>query len=257
MHTICDGSLREYLMKKKMADTYYHFDRIPVLRANAIFSLFMIEVELFKNEIKHLDDVIEVIFSYIRLNLQILKDSKVAEPLYRDFVNINNLPQFKEMLPEQSTIHFAQALMNFPSTRRMSNDYDADAIQKAIDTLNERIFSVIVISNQKYNESIEFESKDENCRFEYTERKMPDKWTSFWNDPRAIPELSLPSPNPYIPTDFTILYDGSQSVPEHPIKVYESDVSELWYRLDDKYFQPVTHCRMYLEGSTAYSPAEK
>lgn len=229
----------------------------PSIQTNEVYSLFTIDVELFVDGMWHLDDVIEVVFSYLRLNLQKLKQSDSLQQLYRDFVNVKNLPLFHERLPKQSVEHLlAQALM-WNSESETNDEFDPVAIHDAIDALNERNFNIIVFTRRKYDKSIEFELKDGNCRLEYSVRKMPGKWISLWNNPKMFSEINLPSPNPYIANDFTILYNGSQSVPEYPTKVYENDVSELWFRQDDKFLVPTARCHFHLKSTTMSSPDEK
>lgn len=252
LETECEGSLPNYLTRKNWTDDFHTY-----LKPNAIFSLFTIEVVLTEEGAKHLDDIIEVIFTYIRLNLQKLKECEFLERLYHDFADVKNLPLYYEKESQEVARRLARNLMYDTPEYESKDGYDADAIHEAIDTLNKRKFNVIVISSHKYDESIKFELTDGDLGMEYSERKMPIMWTSLWDDPILFPELSLPAPNPYIATDFTIIYDGSQSVPECPTKVFENDISELWFRQDDKFLTPEVCCNFYLKSPLGVSSVDK
>lgn len=185
------------------------------------------------------------------------KENQHLERLYQDFVNIKKLPERLGKPPLYSAEDLAKNLAEYPFKNDFEGEFDSDAIYEAIDALNRRNFNIMVRAPPKYDETIKFELKKESCGVEYSEREMPDKWNYMWNYPKMIPGISSPSLNPYIATDFTIIYDGSQSVPKYPTKVYESDVSELWYRLGDKSLYPYACCYFYFKTPTAMTSVEK
>lgn len=187
------GSLCDYIGKKNWSFPNRFTSQ---LKSNAIFSLFMVKVELSENGMKHLDDVIEMLFSYLQLSLQSLKESELLEQLYRDFVNIIKLPRYYDMPTAQSAEHFAQKLTEYPWTNEMTDEFVANAIHEAIDVLATRKFNIIVISRDELNESIEFESMDESWGLEYSTHKMPEKWISLFDNPKMFAEIALPTPNP-------------------------------------------------------------
>lgn len=226
-----------------------------VVRSNAIFGLFMIKVDLTEDGLMHLDNVIEVIFSYIRVHLQTLKTNESIGRLYRDYVNLKSVPRFINEDTSDGAERLTKSLMNNTSKNVSKYDFDLQAIQEAIDLLNTGNFNVMILSREKYDESIEY--TEESCPVKYFERKLPDKWVYLWNNPKMFPDLCLPAPNPYIANDFTIIYDGSQSVPEYPTKVYENDVSELWFRQDDKFLLPTACCYLHFKSPIASSSVEK
>lgn len=204
-------------------------------------------------DLTHLDEILEVVFSYLRLHLQILKQSRSLGQLYQDFVNVKSLPLSVGKRPVHNAEILARNLSDYP----MRTKCDSKAIQDAIDVLNGGKFNVMVICRAIYEEKIKFEAEQLKCGVNFVERKMPDKWISFWNNPKLFAEIKSPAPNPYIATDFTILHDGTQSTPKYPTKVYESDVSELWHRLDDaKFATPTARCWFYFKIPVSTSPGE-
>lgn len=229
----------------------FHFH--PAMQTNGIFSLFTIEIVLTEDSMSDLDDVIEAIFSYTREIFEKLKQSEQLEQLYRDFVNVTNWPLFYEAERHEIVKYLTTNLMYYIPENNSTDKYDPVAIREAIDTLSKGNFNILIVSPQ----TDEFEMKDESCRLEYTERKIPDNWISLWNNPKMFIGITLPAPNPYVANDFTIFYDGSQSTPKYPTKVYESDVSELWYRQDDTFLLPTACCYFYFKTPIATSSIEK
>lgn len=245
-----EGSLNSYMRQRKLVDTVH-----VVIHPNSVFTLFTIIITFPDEGVTNLDEIVESVFSFIRLYLPNLKRGGLLEKLYRDFVNVENWPQHINDVPLYCAEEMAKKLLM--TSPRSESVGECEAINDAIDSLTKANPNIMVTVPPTYDESLQFELKERSCDVEYSERKMPDKWMSFWNDPTAINELSLPATNPYIADDFTILYDGSQPVPKYPSKVYESDVSELWFRQDDVFLYPIACCYFYFKTPSALSSIEK
>lgn len=86
---------------------------------------------------------------------------------------------------------------------------------------------------------------------------MPAKWLELWRDSKPFDEYKLREKNPFVPDDFTILYDNSKTVPKYPVKIYENDICELWHRQDDKFLLPKACVRLYFLSPFAVSTARK
>lgn len=225
------------------------------MHSNSVFSLFTIVIRPTDKGVTNLDEIFEAVFSFIRLYLPMLKQNGLLQQLYRDFMNAESWPQHISDGLLHSVQSLAKSLLVDSSRTELENKYDE--INDAIDTLNKGNFNITITVPSTYDESIQFDLKEESSNAEYSERKMPDKWILLWNNPKVIDEFSLPAQNPYIADDFTILYDESQSVPKYPAKVYESDVSELWFRQDDTFLYPVTCCNFHFKTPNALSSIKK
>lgn len=245
-----ENSLKCYLRKRDLACGVS-----PVIHTNIVFSLFVVKVDLTDDGVRHLDDVIEAVFSYLRVVLPKLKEDDSVERLYRDFVSMNNAPRFFSEDVLDGVERIAKSLLR-NSTRSVSKYvFVRNAILEAIDTLSRRDFNITVISQDKYDERIEY--VEQKGRVKYFESKIPKKWISMWNEPKLFGDIALPAMSPYIVRDFSIFYNGTQSIPEYPIKVYESDVSELWHRRDDKFLLPTACGYFYFKTPMSAASVEK
>lgn len=212
LRTICpnhlvlglNGSLGTYLEQKRWSEGL-NVD----LYNNDAFSLFLIKVYPTDSGWNSLDEVIETVFSYIRVHLPMLKRDGLIERLYRDFVNVESWPQRGSNYTLHTSVmcsatQLAESLVAHSPSRQLKSECDLGAIHDAIDTLNGGKFNITITVPVGYDKSVQFELKDESCGAEYSVRKMPPKWISLWANPRAFDGLSLPAPNPMISKSCTM-----------------------------------------------------
>ncbi|KAF8479389.1 Metalloenzyme, LuxS/M16 peptidase-like protein [Gautieria morchelliformis] len=68
-------------------------------------------------------------------------------------------------------------------------------------------------------------------------RYAGSNWSTYSSDDAAVEGLHLFGPNPYVPEDFTVVggkKDGVKPILA-PRKIVETSLSELWYKLDDRF----------------------
>lgn len=255
-----EGSVLSYLRKKLWAVELVAGIDASGFGSNSMFCLFTISIHLTDDGFPHIDEILEAIFSYLRL----LQKAGPSEQLFREIASI-----------EENTFRFASErdaidnvedlvinLKHYPSKYLLTGDslyfeYDPAAIQRAIDVLNTRKFNIMITSTHKYDENVEYELKEEWFGTEYTERNMPEKWISLWNNVQPFKEFTLPAPNPFIADDFSIFYDKNHPIPKYPTKILENDVCELWFRQDDKFKLPYAHCYFYFTTPLVLSSVDK
>lgn len=249
------GGLSSFLMKKRwctMAGAY--------CQTNDLFTLLNFRMDLTDDGFRHLDEVIEAIFSYLKF----LRQTGPNERLFREYQTIAaNQFRFANEFRADFTVWDLVKNLRVYSPKDVLNgerlffEYDPVAIQQAIDVLNTRTFNIMVTARQKYDENVQFDLKEEWMGTEYTERNMPEKWISLWNNAQPLEEFFLPAPNPFIADDFTIFYDKNHPVPKYPTKTFENDVGELWFRQDDKFLLPDAYCNFYFTTPLALSTTKK
>nr|CAH7769484.1 unnamed protein product [Callosobruchus chinensis] len=66
-----------------------------------------------------------------------------------------------------------------------------------------------------------------------------------WKSVEPYPEFSIPSPNPFLTTDFSIL-EKHDNHPEYPERLFHSPLFEIWYRQDQKFGLPLAYYYLYL-----------
>lgn len=222
----------------------------------SVYSLFTITIHLTDDGCAHLDDVLEAIFSFLRF----LKRVGPNEQVFGDITRIHR-NGFRCPLRSSTIENVEDLVVNlsyYPAKDCLTGDthyfeYDGDTILRAINLLNEQKFNVMVTSRHPYDENVRFELRDDQFRTEYSQKDVPEKWISLWNNAKPSTEFSLPAPNPFIADDFIIFSDANHPGPTYPTKILENDVYELWFRQDDKFLLPHAHCNIYFTTPHALS----
>lgn len=94
---------------------------------------------------------------------------------------------------------------------------------------------------------------------EYAQVDFPEGWTELRAAPGDFDEFALPLPNLYVSTDFTILHTagGSRTVAEHPQRLLDTSVVELWHRMDDRFKLPIAYMYFYMQSPVFRGTAQK
>lgn len=85
---------------------------------------------------------------------------------------------------------------------------------------------------------------------------IPKTWNEKWSNVPIYSEFSLPSPNPYLTNDFSLLPDFPY-LPKYPQKVFQTDLLELWYKQDNKFKFPIAYYNFYFITPTVTESALK
>ncbi|KAJ8928146.1 hypothetical protein NQ314_019326, partial [Rhamnusium bicolor] len=119
-----------------------------------------------------------------------------------------------------------------------------EAIKMLTNLLRPEKMNVMVMTNTLPN-SLKYEKVEKWFGTEYTDTDIPQEWIKKWQSVEPFPELDIPSPNPYLTTDFSILPDV-ENHPDYPQKVLNSALLEMWYRKDQKFKLPLAYYNFYL-----------
>lgn len=65
-------------------------------------------------------------------------------------------------------------------------------------------------------------------------------------------KLKLPEPNPFIPSDFSLL-DIESTEKTHPVIIYDSNLIRLWYKQDIEFLKPKTYMGFDFSNPIVYS----
>lgn len=95
-------------------------------------------------------------------------------------------------------------------------------------------------------------SKAAHYGTEYAIVAFPDLLTKAIESPKANAALHLPSPNVFIPDNFTV-EKHSHLVSNKPQIVKESDLLRFWYKKDDTFWVPKANCWLQLSSPLAYA----
>lgn len=241
------GSLLSFLRKKLWADELYAGTNGT--SSSQLISLFSVNIRLTEDGFNHMDEVLEAIFSYLKL-------LQLAGPNERIFNELQNMRANRfRFAQEQNAFDNVQMLVanvkQYPTDYALTGpklffEFNSDVIRKFIAQLNEWNINIMITSMQPYNEHVTFEMVEPWYGTKYTELDMPTKWFELWQNTKPFPEFQLPEPNPFVADDFTIGYEtGTTTITKYPTKILDNVLCELWFRPDDTFLLPTANYKFH------------
>ncbi|XP_072378295.1 nardilysin-like [Diabrotica undecimpunctata] len=238
------GSILSYLKKHMWAlslDAFSEFDN------NSIFSFLTLNIVLTEEGLKHVFDVIEVVFAYINLIKRVGPQKQKFEEMKivadTDF-------RFETQYPASyNTSTLATNLHIYPpgdviSASQLYKEYNPDKITDVLKKLIPKNL-LIAVTTKVLPDGLQFDKKEKWLQAEYTDVHISEELLSKWESVVPYKELSLPPPNPYLTSNFDILPCTSNH-PDYPQKLIDTTKCELWYRQDQKFKLPTAHFNIYL-----------
>lgn len=167
--------------------------------------------------------------------------------LYREIQRIEatNYHFRREPSPLQNVENLVTNLKHYPPKDLLTGpslffEYDYNAIQTFIEKMYRSKKNIMITTKTPF-EGREFNQREHWCGTQYCTFDIPAEWTDTWEKPQVLDDFKLPEPNIYIPTDLSIIYKpGTMTGSTHPMKIFENDVCELWFRQDDRFLLPVS-----------------
>ncbi|XP_050498673.1 nardilysin-like isoform X3 [Diabrotica virgifera virgifera] len=241
------GSILSYLKKHMWALALTSGCSCSEYDNNSLFSLFTLNVVLTEEGLKHVFDVIAVIFAYINL----LKTEGPQEQVFEELKVIADTDfRFEtQYSASYTTITLATNLHVYPpedviSASKIYMEYREDKITEVVNKLTPKNV-YIAITTKVLPDGLQFNKKEKWLQAEYTDIQISEELLSKWELVVPYTELSLPPPNPFLTSNFDLLPCISNQ-PEYPQKLIDTDKCELSYRQDQKFKLPTAHFHIYL-----------
>ncbi|XP_044259256.1 nardilysin-like [Tribolium madens] len=240
------GSLLAYLKKKVWVLSISAGNGESGSEHNSLYALFTISMTLVDEGFKHLNEVIEIVFSYINM----LKKVGPQERLYNEMKMIADI-SFKFAREETASDHvesLSEDMQIYPPEDYLTGselffEYDPEAIKMVLNSLVPEKMNVIVLHN-KLPPGLNFDQTEKWFGTNYTEKEIPKEWLKKWQKTTPLNEFSLPPPNQFLTENFTIL-DEDENHPEYPEKILNTPLVEVWYRKDQKFKLPIAYYNFY------------
>lgn len=235
------GSLLHYLKGKGWVNEL-HVGNMPVCQGSSVFG---IEAELTTEGLKHWEEIVVSAFQYLNL-------IKLSGPPQKwIFDEISKMSEvnfkFKQKQGAASTVsRLSSKLIKYfedgvvPSTFILSlgilREFDEGKITEFGDYLNCDNFRVS-LSSQDLPDST-FDSKERWYGTEYSNTELSPELIKKLQNPGLNDELHFPISNDFIPTNFDISLEKSDSPLKHPYLVEDGNKFQVWYKQDDQYEVP-------------------
>ncbi|CAI4047023.1 hypothetical protein SKDZ_12G4150 [Saccharomyces kudriavzevii ZP591] len=205
-----------------------------VSKGNAFFA---VDIDLTDNGLTHYRDVIVLVFQYIEM----LKNSLPQKWIFSELQDICNASfKFKQAGSPSSTVSSLAKFLEkeyIPVDRILAmgllTKYEPDLLTQYTDALIPENSRVTLISK-----SLETDSSEKWYGTAFKVLDYPADLVRDIKSPGLNPALNLPRPNEFVSTNFKVdKIDGVKPL-EEPMLLLSDGVSRLWYKKDDRFWQP-------------------
>ncbi|CAL1679211.1 unnamed protein product [Lasius platythorax] len=239
-----NGSLISYLRKKLWGFDMLSGNCESGFAHSSMYAFFNLTVQLTDEGQKHLEEVLDAIFSFINLLRMEGAQKKIYNEIYKIGQNKFIFPGGENTTKYILAKDLCRSMHYYPprdyiSGNKLHFQYDAEAIQMCLDYLKPENAN-IMISNGRFN--AELDKTEPWFKTRYTDVEIPPEWIDRWKTIKPLLDFHLPSSNIFLSSDFTLI-PLPKDIPIYPVKIHKDTISEIWYRPDPKFRLP--ECYMY------------
>lgn len=244
------GSLLSLLKEKGWCESIqgHPFD-------NLTYGGLQINLELTEKGLDFVDEIISIVFQYIRL----VRMSGIPRRIYDEEAGLADISfRFKEREEPMSFVTETSLHMQYLEPSHyvtglsLLKKYEPEKIGQVLDLLT--VEDCIVIIGSRFPD-ISFDKKERWYGTEYTVERISEDRKTLWTTGDAHVALSLPLPNPFIPTDFTLLAqpdpDGKQDW-SGPNLIQSTEHFDLYHKLDRTFKLPQIQVTIMFWSPFAY-----
>jgi insulysin len=215
------------------------------------FKDFNISISLTELGEQHLDDIINVVFSYINL----LKKDPVPIHFYQEKQAMAELSfLFHEKLsPLDSVNQLVINMQHYPVEDYIFGDYVMEnmcqqSITELLNYLSSDNMRIVHISPQEYRQNA-FNQTSFWYQVPYSITKLPNEKLISWQNIALNDQLFLPKKNPYITKTPIVLSAESDNV--QPKLIEKSNGFNVWYKQDISFNVPKGHIYLGIDSPIA------
>ncbi|RHZ61222.1 hypothetical protein Glove_349g91 [Diversispora epigaea] len=243
------GSIFSYLKKKGWVNTFY-----SNLDGAIGFSFFEVTISLTPEGLDNYREVIKVVFQYIKM----IQESSIQEWIFRENQDILNIEyRFAEKSSSPANyVSFLSRILQLPSIREcvisgsyLIKKYDPKLIKKFMDLLRTDNFVLVLIS-QSFND---LDQREKWFGTEYKLEQINPEFLEELKNLNSNPELKIPSPNEFIPTNFETHKQDVITPITQPDLIKQTSLTKVWHKKDDTFWVPKADVRFLLRSPLAYS----
>ncbi|XP_046617809.1 nardilysin-like [Neodiprion virginianus] len=237
------GSLISYLRKKMWCLDIFSGNGESAFEHTSLYALFSLSLVLTEDGHKHLKEVLDAVFSYIKLMCKSGPQKRIYDEIHQTeensfrFTDEISAVDYVENLSESMRLY---ASTDYITGSDLYFEYNPEGIKACMDALTPDNVN-IVLFDKKFNDS-DFDKVEPWFNTKYTDTEIPNDWIEHWKTIEPLPEFHLPEPNIFLTDDFTLV-PLPEDVPKYPTKIHSDPMSEVWFRPDPKFKIP--ECYMY------------
>ena len=239
-----DGSLLDVLKKRGWAEALGA--GVPLEdRGSALFS---VDISLTPQGLEHQQQIVEMFFAWVAL----IREQGIESWRYDERAQLNDIAfRFQEKQNPISYVSSLSSMMQrYPvvdllQANYLMNDFDAQLVAEVAGLLTAGNMMLQLTAPE-----VETDQISQMYQTPYSVAEIPNSALQKWRAPRTFAELSLPSHNPYIPSDLELL-DEAGDIPQ---LLMESESLTAWHLPDTRFGVPKAHIIAALETTGVDSP---
>lgn len=241
-----EGSILALLKEKGWAD---ELSASTGFSNNKQESSLHLGINLTKRGLQHTDEIIDIIFQYIRL----LQNSDIQEWLFQEQSQMSTL-QFRYQEPQDasSTVtSLARNLQYYPAQDVLRGpyiieQYKPEITRQLLDLLTpDRV--LIALNTQSVNTN----KTEKYYQVDYAIKEINPQLINRWSASPINPGLTLPAQNPFIPDELELKTVSGKTESAHPALIQQSLNMQLWHQLDTSFNVPRSNLYIALQSPIA------
>ena len=201
--------------------------------------LFTIDLELTEKGLQNTDSVITYCFEAIAR----LKKTGIPRYIYDEVRQIAQLKYTYQSRQEAFEFVMAHAhtlvdeeLSTYPKKSMLPTAYDPQVIRRYLDSLTAESCIYFVTAHPEKS-GVTMTHRERWMNAEYAMKPIPQKELTTWAHASINPQIGLPPPNPYIPTNLTLAYKQQDRMPI-PSLIQNDDKGKIFFASDERYQTP-------------------
>lgn len=202
--------------------------------------VFQIEIELTDDGVRKVNDVIERSFQAIAR----LKEIPLPRYIFDEVQKMAQLNyQYQPHMDafgfvyDQTKLLKGESLSTYPEKTYIIQQFDRDAVSDMLSELSSGNAQFYVLAPQKIS-GVSYDHHERWMGVSYTVKQISQEVLHAWDEVPSHPQITLPSPNPFIPTDLTL--DAAENIND-PRVIIENEQGRVYYAKDTQYLVPQVH----------------
>ncbi|XP_055383724.1 insulin-degrading enzyme-like isoform X1 [Condylostylus longicornis] len=214
------------------------------------FGFFEISVDLTEEGFNNVDQIVHLIFQYIKL----LKEEGPKKWIFDEYRSINEmLFKFKEKdSPTNLVSNVVHLMQIYPLEEVLSapyllSEWKPELITEILECLKPENCRITVLGQKLKN----CNESEYWYKTKYSVTKIPLEILKKWENCPLNENLALPEPNPFVPTDFTLVA-LENDLAKHPSIVHDTSYIRAWHKQDADFLKPKTFINFSFSNPIVY-----
>ncbi|KAH9948332.1 LuxS/MPP-like metallohydrolase [Amylocystis lapponica] len=249
------GSVCAYLKKKGWLVS---ITAAPTTRNNSV-QRFRVSCTLTKDGYAHHEHILLAIFNYISLlrtspleAYHFEEMSTMAEIRFRFQEKVQPHTYVSGLAYELSESYPPECILSGASLFR---EWDEALVRETLEALTLGQGRVMLEAREHSEEIVGKDAQWQAERWyggEYCVRRMDPAFVEKTHAANENRELSLPRPNPYIPTNLAVNTTDVSAPSKSPSCIHRTSTTTLWFKKDDQFWVPKAQIRVDIRSPLAY-----